>query len=261
MMRLAWRLLALLLLLLAGLIILIAFFPLMPRPWRDSVKGAWSRVLVMICGLRVHVVNPHYLRDSVGLQARSLTVLNHVSWLDIFVLNTVWPSTFVAKSEIRRWPVVGWLVAGAGTVFVERGKRHAVRDVNHAIARRIDQGEQVAFFPEGTTSSGDCLLPFHTSLFSAAIHDNDTAQMIMPVQPGVLQYFQHGQPSKICAYVGDMSLVASVLQILSAKGLSVTLEFLQPITQLPAPVTRHAIAAHAEQAMQQALTANRSAGF
>jgi len=243
------------LLLVVGLLILALVFRLLGTAQRDRTKSLWSRLLLQICGVKVHLSFP---QGQSRVPDTALIALNHVSWLDIFVLNTVVPATFVAKSEIRSWPVVGWLVAGAGTIFIERGSRHAVRRVNHEIRRRLERNEHVAFFPEGSTSNGFDLLPFHASLFAAALTDDPTnedqlSQLILPVQPAVLRYFQDGLQSDRCAYIDHQTLVHSVMRIVSARGLSVELEFLPVITSLPPPMTRHAVAAKAEEQIRYAV--------
>ena len=83
-----------------------------------------------------------------------LWVVNHISWLDIFFLNGVRATAFIAKSEIRQWPVIGWLVAGAGTIFIERASRHAVHKVGLAMQTHFARKQAVGLFPEGTTSPG-----------------------------------------------------------------------------------------------------------
>ena len=94
-----------------------------------------------------------------------MIVANHVSWLDIFVINALDPCRFVAKAEIRSWPVMGWLAAGAGTVFIARGNRRELRHIFKGIVSVLAQGQRVAFFPEGTTSRQGEVLPFHANLF------------------------------------------------------------------------------------------------
>lgn len=251
MMRVLWRLAALTLLLAAGLAILFLIFIFLPHRQRLTMKRTWSRLLLAICGIR--------LRGDTGPptlpQGPVLVVMNHVSWLDIFVLNARIPSTFVAKAEIRRWPLVGWLVAGSGTVFIERGSRHAVRHVNHEIIRRMAQGEIVAFFPEGSTSEGHTMLPFHTSLFAMAIPEPESGRGAASVVPVALRYFQGDRPSTIPAYVGDQSLVDSIYKILSAQDLSVRVAILEPIDPASAPFTRHALADLARQRIGDALGA------
>jgi 1-acyl-sn-glycerol-3-phosphate acyltransferase len=248
--RLAWRLPAVLIWILAGLLTLMLVYRFFSNQQRATIKKNWSGVLLMLCGLRTHVIFSAH-QQSVPRQA--LIALNHVSWLDIFVVNHVVPATFIAKSEIRSWPILGWLVAGAGTIFIERGSRHAVRRVNHEIKRRLEQEEHVAFFPEGSTSDGFSLLPFHSSLFAAALTDDDQAYLTLPVQPAVLRYFEKDVRSARCAYIDHQTLVHSVVQILSTPGLSVELEFLPVIDSLAPPLTRHALAAQTEDQIRCAL--------
>jgi 1-acyl-sn-glycerol-3-phosphate acyltransferase len=254
MLRLAWRAPALLALILVGLLILVFAYRLFSQQRRDHIRCLWSRMLLEICGLKVALIDTRGTGQPLsGPASAQMIVLNHVSWLDIFVLNSVTPATFVAKSEIRSWPLIGWLVAGAGTVFVERGSRHKVRLLNHEITRRLQAGQRVAFFPEGKTTNGFGLLPFHTSLFAAALHEDQSDQLMVPIQPAALRYFQDGQASDCCAYIDDQTLVGSMVRILTAAQLSVELEYLPEILTLPRPVTRHAVAAKAEAMIRQAV--------
>lgn len=257
MMRAAWRSVALIFLVLTGLLILIVGFRWLSRRRQRTIKAFWSKILIQLCGIGLRVT-----RDQAALSPEQpcLVVMNHVSWLDIFVFNAVQPATFVAKSEIRRWPLLGWLVANAGTIFVERGRRHAVRKVNHDIRRLVAAGEQVAFFPEGTTTVGQSILPFHTSLFASALHESEhgtPATQRLLIQPVVVRYFQKDKRSDIPAYVGDQTLVNSVWRILSEKELSATLEFLPAVDQLPGSITRHTLAIQAEEMMLSALSLGR----
>ncbi len=249
MIRLVWRVAALVAVLVAGLLILLFGYRWLPVGARSRIKQGWSRWLVSACGLRIQLV-----RSATSPTPHpSFLVMNHVSWLDIFVLNAVLPATFVAKAEIRRWPLVGWLVAGSGTIFVERGSRHAVRRVNQLILKRLAAGERVAFFPEGTTTDGSGLLPFHTSLFAAAmVSDGETFQSQV-IQPIALMYFQGDERTAVPAYIGDQTLVDSIVQILSTRDLSAQIHFLPVIDQIPTPVTRHVLAAESERRIRTAI--------
>ena len=90
-----------------------------------------------------------------------LIVANHVSWLDIFVLNTLQPARFIAKSELKRWPLVGRFATNAGTLFIDRARRHDTHKVNRHAAEVLAHGDVIAIFPEGTTTDGRDVLPFH----------------------------------------------------------------------------------------------------
>jgi 1-acyl-sn-glycerol-3-phosphate acyltransferase len=185
---------------------------------RQVMNRYWSCVLLWLCGVDVQI------HGKPRMGAPVLWVANHVSWVDIFVLNIVRPTAFVAKSEIRNWPVIGWLVAGAGTVFIERGNRQAIRAVGEQMKQRFDQGQVVGLFPEGTTSSGFDVAPFHSSLFDAAIR----AQI--DIQPVALRFFHQGRRSAYNAFVGEQTLVGNLWCLLGASGVRVQVEFLPVIS-------------------------------
>jgi 1-acyl-sn-glycerol-3-phosphate acyltransferase len=245
-MRLAWRALALVVLLIAGLLIAASVYRWVSLASQNAIRQRWSKLLLCICGIRLNITGTEH---TLWVSRPSLVVMNHVSWLDIFALNAVLPVTFVAKSEIRHWPLVGWLVSGTRTIFIERGNRHAVRAVNHEMLRRIEAGEHVAFFPEGTTTDGFGVLPFHTSLFSIALdHPID----ILPV---TLRYSQHERFSSIPAYTGEQTLVNSMVSILSSQGLAVTLQVHECIGHPSGALTRHELAEMAFRSIQSSFEA------
>ncbi|OZI40743.1 1-acyl-sn-glycerol-3-phosphate acyltransferase [Bordetella genomosp. 1] len=189
---------------------------------RAALNRFWSRVLMRMCGVRMHISGEPRLQGAV------LWVANHVSWIDIFVVNAVRATSFVAKAEIRAWPVIGWLAAGAGTLFIERTQRHAVHAMGESIQACFARGEAVGLFPEGTTTEGLDLRPFHASLFEPA-RVADVA-----VQPVVLRFKHHGERSGFAAFVGEETLVANLWRVLGATGISVEVVF------LPALDTHHA---------------------
>lgn len=199
---------------LAGLFAVGIIYPFASTPQRARMNRRWSRVLLGMCGLRVSVHGDPILNHAV------LYVANHISWIDIFVMNAVRPTAFIAKSEIRGWPIVGWLVAGAGTVFIERGQRRAVQGVADAMRVRFDAGEAVGLFPEGTTSDGSGLLPFHPSLFEPA------RIAAAPIQPVALCYSAEGTREAFPAFVGEETLVTNVFRLLLARHLRVSVRYL-----------------------------------
>lgn len=247
--RMLWRAAAMVLLLLAGLIILLVVFPWAVHAQRQRLKRAWSRWVIAAAGLRL-VSRP--ARIAAPSQP-TMVVMNHISWLDIIVLNAVMPATFVAKSEIRGWPLVGMLAARTGTIFIERGSRHAVRRVNHEIVHRLAQGEVIAFFPEGTTSDGRQVLPFHASLFAMAVPDSESHRAGAAVLPVAIGYRHCGKPTTRAAYIGDQTLVGSMVAILSLPGLEVTIEGLEPISATSMPDARHGLAAQSREQIAQAV--------
>jgi len=228
--------------LLLGLLTVTTVFPLAPVRWCSALNRSWSRILMALCGIRIHVSGAPLARTPV------LWVANHVSWIDIFCLNSVRSTAFVAKREIRQWPLIGWLVAGAGTIFIERGSRQALRHVGEAMQQRLRRGEAVGLFPEGTTSAGFDVALFHASLFEAAIRTQ------VDIQPVALRFYQHQQRSDIAAFTGDQTLVANMWQLLGATGVRVELEFLTPYLAAQCQkLGRHGLAAVTQQAIRGAV--------
>jgi 1-acyl-sn-glycerol-3-phosphate acyltransferase len=180
----------------------------------------------------------------------ALIVSNHISWLDIFAVNTCRPCRFVAKSDIRDWPLLGWLCDRAGTIFIARGRQRDVRRIFQGLVQSIHAGERVAFFPEGTTSLQGTVLPFHPNLFEAAI---DAA---VPVQPYALRYLDRtGRPHPAVEYVGDTTFVQSLLMILRHRDITAELMVLPAIPSSGAH--RRELAAAAHDAIAGALEAVR----
>lgn len=149
-----------------------------------------------------------------------LVVANHISWLDIFVLMSLYPSGFIAKQSIREWPVVGNLAAQVGTVFINRESRQDAAAVSRCIAQSLADGQSVTFFPEARTSDGLTVLPFKAALFQSAI---DTAT---PVQAMALRYYTPaGIRNTEAAWVGEVSFYASLWRIVRLGQIHVQVDF------------------------------------
>ncbi|MDB5822765.1 MAG: acyl-phosphate glycerol 3-phosphate acyltransferase [Herminiimonas sp.] len=187
-------------------------FPFVQDAARQKHIQRWSSGLLRICGVTVRVV----VMPGAEENKPALIVSNHVSWLDIFVLNSVRPCRFVAKSDIRDWPLVGWLCERAGTVFIARGRQRDVRRIFEGLVRSIRAGERVAFFPEGTTAPQGTLLPFHANLFEAAIEAE------VPIQPYALRYTDpDGGLHSMVDFIGDTTFLKSLLNVLSSQDFHV----------------------------------------
>jgi 1-acyl-sn-glycerol-3-phosphate acyltransferase len=144
----------------------------------------------------------------------ALIVANHISWLDIFVINAALPAAFVSKEEVRHWPLFGWLAARSDTVFLRRGSRGHARIINEQIAGILDKGSYVAVFPEGTTTDGTHLLHFHAALIQPAL------AVGRPVLPLAISYWSAaGRRSLAPAYVGDVSLAQCTQAIVGTRRL------------------------------------------
>lgn len=223
---------------LCGLLTIGLVFVWVGHRGRLALKKHWSRVLLFLCGVRTLIDGQPVATGAV------LWAVNHVSWLDIFVLNVVRPTAFVAKQEIRHWPLIGWLAAGADTIFIERGYRHAVQRVGQAMKLRFERGQTVGLFPEGTTSDGFDVLSFYGNLFEPS----RTPGVV--VQPVALRYYHHKQRSAYAAFVGEETLIANLWRVLGTTGVSVEMVFLPAVALADAnkppraelaKLTRHAI--------------------
>lgn len=216
----AIRLLRVLIHLFRGLATCALVFPLIEDEGRRARIKAWSNRLLALCGVSVRF---EYHRNTQSAP-RALMVANHVSWLDIFVINSLYPTRFVAKSDIRSWPLIGWLCEKTGTIFISRGKLRDVRRIYQGLVTSLHAGEHVAFFPEGTTAPQGTLLPFHANLFEAAIEAG------VPVQPYAVRYLdRNGQLHPAADFVGDMTFTQSMLAVLKAGGMTAELTVLPVI--------------------------------
>jgi len=232
---------------LVGLAIALLIFPWQPQRRRNPTIRAWSRVLLAICGARLRVagnaLDPQLARRGVadGTPGR-LLLSNHISWIDVFAILAALPSRFVAKAEIGRWPLLGWLVTRVGTLYIERGRRHAVASMNHRVREHLKAGETIAVFPEGTTTDGTELLPFHSNLIAPAF------EVGCAVWPVALRYTEQARPTRAAAFVGEMGLVTSLWNILVASELAIEVAFLEPIGTT-ADRNRHHLAHAAQEAI------------
>lgn len=185
-------------------------FPFLNDAGRERRIQRWSRQLIAICGVKLSFNNA----AQSDAATPALIISNHISWLDIFVINTVHPCRFVAKSDIRDWPLIGWLCDKSGTIFIARGRQRDVRRIYAGLVTSIHNGERVAFFPEGTTAPQGTVLPFHANLFEAAIEAR------VPVQPYALRYLdQDGGLHDAADFIGEMTFFESVVMIMQSPGL------------------------------------------
>lgn len=204
------------LLILSGVLTVGLIYPWIDDAARFRIKQRWSKTLLTILDVRLDA-------DLGGDVSGRLLVANHISWLDIFVINAVFPSAFVAKAEVRQWPVLGWLAAMNDTVFLQRGRGGQAAVINHAIGQKLCSGKTVAVFPEGTTSDGRQVLKFHAALVQPAL------DLGRPVVPLALSYWQGGERSLAPRYDGAISLGACVLSIAGCRGLTARLQGLEAL--------------------------------
>ncbi len=195
-------------------------FPLQSPERRKREVERWSMRLLEILHVRLflHGAPPAYVA-----RPPLMLVANHVSWLDIFAINAVIPVRFVAKSEVRQWPYVGWLCARAGTLFIRRARRHDTARVNELVTKALLAGDVFAVFPEGTTTDGSTVLKFHSSLLEPAIAAN---AMIQPV--AVRFERTDGTLCVEAAYDGDRTVWDTLIGITEHHSVLVHVCFLEP---------------------------------
>ena len=244
-----WRLCLVLILILAIIVVLGLFFPF----YQTQKKALWirrlSRYALMVLGIRFElkgcVPDPRALDGCIPDSPGYLVCANHVSFADIFVLDAVLPCRFVAKKEIAGWPVFGWIAKGVSTIFIDRGNRRAVLEIGQLMIEAVENGSNVLFFPEGTTSSGERLRPFYANLFQVSVTSK------APVLPVCLRYTKDDQLTTIASYTDQTSLFTVIRRIVFTRGLAVEVTILPPIS--PSGKDRHQISAEAARMMSKTL--------
>jgi 1-acyl-sn-glycerol-3-phosphate acyltransferase len=209
-------------------------------PWinderREHLIRNWSAHILHILNVRVEVDGMLPTADP----RPAMFVANHISWLDIWAINSVRVVRFVAKSEVRDWPVIGWLSDKAGVIFIERARRHDTARVSNAGAQALLDGDSLCVFPEGTTTDGTHVRPFRSSLLQSAV------EACAPVWPVALHYpDENGQANIGVAYAGDTTMLQSLRAVLMQRSMTVRLTFAEPIE--PEGRDRRALAQAAE---------------
>ncbi|MEN9538722.1 MAG: hypothetical protein RLZZ126_957 [Pseudomonadota bacterium] len=213
-----WRLLGVVAHLLFGLAQMLFMFRSWSEQQRRQAVCIWARGLLRRFGVTCE------WRGMPPLNGPLLVVCNHRSWMDILVLHAHFFGRFIAKAELRSWPVLGYMADLAGTLFIERGARRDTLRVVHHMAAALNAGDVLIIFPEGTTSSGPDPLPFHANLFQAAVSARS------PVLPVGLLYLEAGTGTLSHApdFVGDTPGLTSVWRTLCAPPLRAVLRMGQP---------------------------------
>lgn len=233
----AWRFLT-------GFSLLTFRYKSLSREQQILITRRWCRQFLRSLGLELKV-SGQVPQDFPG---NTLLVSNHVSWLDIIALAAYTPPRFVAKMEIRHWPIIGWMVARGGTLFIDRTNRRDAGRVNQIMAASLRQGDCLCVFPEGTTTTGHHILPFKSSLFESAILAGST------VQPVSIRYLdEHGELTSAPTYAGETTFWQSLCRMLKLHRITIELHYGQPLVSGREPLltrfelaeaARHDIAAN-----------------
>jgi 1-acyl-sn-glycerol-3-phosphate acyltransferase len=198
-----------------GLAIVLFAFPSLDVAARRERIRWWARKMLAVLGIAFEC-------EGEPLRHSALVVVNHISWLDIMAVHAVVPEArFVSKADVKSWPLVSRLVDAAGTLYLERERKRDALRVVHAVAAALGGGEVVAIFPEGTTSAGHGLLPFHANLLQAAIATST------PVQPVAMRYSDATHAvSEAVEFLGDTGLLKSLWRTSCGDDVCVRLAFM-----------------------------------
>ncbi|MBI2287132.1 MAG: 1-acyl-sn-glycerol-3-phosphate acyltransferase [Nitrosomonadales bacterium] len=222
--------------------LLAIFYPHLNQTTRRRIMKTWSRQLLDILGIGIRTEGQWPVRGEGGY----LVVANHVSWLDIFVLNTIYPSRFIAKVEVRDWPLIGWLCKRSNTIFIERSMRQDAASINQRVSLLLEQGVCIGLFPEGTTTDGKQVGHFHSALIQPAI---DAGAMLCPI---ALRYQdKSGKQSDAAAFTGETTLSLSIWRILRSPCFDALLVFTPAL--FTAGENRRVLARAAQEAISQGL--------
>lgn len=196
------------------------------HPWRNRLPRYWHKIALRAIGVRVHVHGDPERRRPLMVAA------NHSSWLDILVLASVVDATFVAKSEVSGWPIFGQLARLQRSIFIKREERRQTREQADEMASRLNAGETVVLFPEGTTTDGNRLGELKSSLFAAASSAAHLAPGgVVYVQPVAIAYTRiHGMAMghyhrPVVAWPGDVELMPHLIGILKTGAIDVDVRF------------------------------------
>jgi 1-acyl-sn-glycerol-3-phosphate acyltransferase len=223
-------------------LLLATVYPHLGQAGQNFLLKRWNRQLLAMLNIDILIEGQTPMHRIGGC----LIVANHVSWLDIIVLNAIHPSRFIAKSEVRDWPIIGWLCRRCGTVFIERAHRRDATIVNRRIARMFEQDVSIGLFPEGTTTDGLRVEPFHSALIQPAIDAG------IRVQPMALRYRERdGETGTAAVFIGDMTLAHSIWRVLCCARQSASVVFTPAL--IAANADRRLLARAAHAAISEAL--------
>lgn len=236
-----------------GGLVMLLLLRLVERPLFGLDRPLTPHVTRAVCRAAFPILGMRYGVRGTPMRHRGAVVSNHVSWLDIFALNACQTVYFVAKSEVARWPFIGWLARATGTAFIARDPR-AAKAQQALFEDRIRAGHKLMFFPEGTSTDGLRVLPFKSTLF-AAFYSHGLDQ-IMQIQPVSLVYeAPKGRCDRFYGWWGDMNFASHLLKVLAQfRQGSVTVVFHDPVAVDALP-SRKELARLCEEAVRASVVA------
>ncbi len=204
-----------------GFIIAGLLLPIVNKKYRYKLIRWWCQQLLAAFNIKV-IVSGDIPPDDLS---HAMIIANHVSWADIHVLNSVIPLRYIAKSDIRHWPIFGFFASRVNTLFVDRAKKQDALRIVDITSACLEAGDRLCFFPEGTTTDGTSVLPFKSSLIEASIRSGTS------IYPVAISYpLANGGINTEMAYAGDTTLKESMQQALAIKSPIVNIHFLAPVS-------------------------------
>lgn len=242
-----WRCFKLISHIIAGIFCATFVLPLASSRIKQQLIRWWCARNLTILNIQLHSTGQ--IPNSTTYKTQGcMFIANHISWVDILALMSVVTVRFIAKSEIRSWPVFGYLAARANVIFIDRSKRQEAKRMQSISVDCLNKGELLCFFPEGTTTDGTHMLPFKGSIVQAAIE----AKAIL--QPVGIFYPNEDQTANIeMAFAGDTTLVASMHTILKQPSATVQLHYFAPINLAETALDRRALTLQAQTAIKTKL--------
>ena len=198
----------------------IIFFPIINRKLKKLLIKRWSSLLLKIFKINLVVNND---LKKILRKKNYLIVSNHISWLDIFVINSAYPVTFVAKKSISRWPILSWLVKASETIFIDRKRITKIKETSKEVENFLQNKGSICIFPEGTSTDGSQLLNFKSTLLQTAINKK------ISVLPIAIQYFHKQRFCSAPAYYADLSLLDSIRNLIKFDNIDAKLTILTEI--------------------------------
>ena len=199
-----------------ALVLLAAIYPHLRHDRQRSLTRWWSSKLLRILNVKVRVEGPPPSKRERG----AMIAANHVSWLDVFLISSIRPTRFIAKSEIRSWGLAGWIVARSGTLFIRRDQLRDMARINGLVHAAIAEGDCVGLFPEGITTEGDELLRFHSALFEPAVANE------AHVHAAAIRYEQpDGTLCREASFRGERTFMESLRLIIGERAMTARIRF------------------------------------
>ena len=199
-----------------AVVLLFCVYPRLAAPRRRALLGWWSGKLLRILNVSARVEGEPPGEHEQG----ALVAANHVSWLDVFLVSSVRPTRFVAKSEIRDWGLVGWIADRAGTLFIRRDQLRDTARINAVVHEALSGGDCVGIFPEGVTTEGDMLHKFHAALFESAVANK------AHVHPAAIRYEKgDGSLCREASFRGERTFMQSMSLIIAEPAMVARIAF------------------------------------